>query len=93
MMHMVIPEFSSEAKEAAWWDTHHSEIEAEMRRRVKQERLLAVTKLKRPKADYMEDLAQRVASEINERAAKMTPDKRAKADSETRKIARTPFRD
>jgi antitoxin HicB len=32
-------------------------------------------------------LAERVANEINERAAKMAPDERAKADSETAKIA------
>ncbi len=32
-------------------------------------------------------LAERVANEINDRAAKMTPEERAKADSETGKIA------
>ena len=56
-----VPKFSSEAEEAAWWDAHRSEIEAEIR--------------------------QRVATEINERAAKMTPQERAQADSETQKIA------
>jgi hypothetical protein len=48
---------------------------------------VAVAKLKRPKEDQFEELAERIATEINERAAKMTPEERAKADSETKKIA------
>jgi hypothetical protein len=48
---------------------------------------MAVAKLKRPKEDRFEDLAERIAAEINERAAKMSPDDRAHADSETKKIA------
>ena len=48
---------------------------------------MAVAKLKYPKEDRLERLAERVANEINERAAKMTPEERAKADSETAKIA------
>lgn len=48
---------------------------------------MAIAKLKRPKADRLEELAERIAAEINERATKMTPEERAQADSETRKIA------
>jgi hypothetical protein len=48
---------------------------------------MAVAKLKYPKEDRLERLAERVANEINERAAKMTPEDRAEADSETAKIA------
>lgn len=48
---------------------------------------MAVAKLKRPKVDRLEELSERIAAEINERAAKMTPEDRAQADSETRKIA------
>ena len=48
---------------------------------------MAVAKLKRPQEDRFEELAERIAAEINERATKMTPEQRAKADSETRKIA------
>ncbi len=48
---------------------------------------MAVAKLKRSKDDRLEELAQRIAADINERAAKMTPEKRAQADSETKKIA------
>ena len=48
---------------------------------------MAVAKLKYPKEDRLERLADRVANEINARAAKMTPEDRAKADSETAKIA------
>jgi hypothetical protein len=48
---------------------------------------MAVAKLKYSKEDRLERLAERVANEINERAAKMTTEERAKADSETAKIA------
>ena len=48
---------------------------------------MAVTKLKRQKEDRLEELAERFATDINERAARMTPEKRAQADSETKKIA------
>jgi hypothetical protein len=48
---------------------------------------MAVAKLKRPKEDRFEELAERIASEINECAAKMTPERRARADSETKKIS------
>jgi hypothetical protein len=47
---------------------------------------MAVAKLKRLKEDRLENLADRIAAEINERAAKMTSKERAKADSETKKI-------
>lgn len=48
---------------------------------------MAVAKLKRPKEAQFEELAERIAEEINQRAAKMTPRERAQADSETKKIA------
>lgn len=32
---VIVPRFSSEAQEAAWWDSHRSEVEAEIRRRMK----------------------------------------------------------
>jgi hypothetical protein len=35
----------------------------------------------------LRNLAGRTAADINERAARMTPEKRAQADSETKKIA------
>ncbi len=47
MKQVVIPKFSSEAKEAAWWDEHRSEIEAEIRQRVKQKRPLTLGNLLR----------------------------------------------
>jgi len=42
---MVIPKFSSEAEEARWWDTHRSEIEAEIRQRMKQKRPMTLASL------------------------------------------------
>src|SRR6202171_2218791 len=45
MKQAVIPKFSSEAEEAAWWDAHRSEIEAEIRQRMKQKRPLTLGNL------------------------------------------------
>jgi predicted DNA binding CopG/RHH family protein len=45
MKQAVIPKFSSEAEEAAWWDAHRSEIEAEIRQRMKQKRPLTLGSL------------------------------------------------
>ncbi len=47
MKQAVIPKFSSEAEEAAWWDSHRSEIEAEIRQRIKQKRPLTLDSLLR----------------------------------------------
>jgi predicted DNA binding CopG/RHH family protein len=117
MKQAIIPKFSSEAEEAAWWDAHRSEIEAEIRQRLKQKRPLTLGALlqgARPSQPITlrigkEDLgnAHRLAArkglgyqtyikmllrealstEINKRSAKMTPKDRARADSETRRIA------
>jgi len=48
---------------------------------------MSLAKLKRSKEDQFEEFAERIASDINERAAKMTSEERAQADSETKKIA------
>jgi predicted DNA binding CopG/RHH family protein len=45
MKQVVVPKFSSEAEEAAWWDTNRSEIEAEIRRRMKQRKPLTLSNL------------------------------------------------
>lgn len=42
MKKVVIPKFSSEAQEAAWWDRHRSEIEAKIRQRMKQKQPLTL---------------------------------------------------
>jgi predicted DNA binding CopG/RHH family protein len=42
MKQAVIPKFSSEAEEAKWWDAHRSEIEAEIRQRMKQRKPLTL---------------------------------------------------
>jgi predicted DNA binding CopG/RHH family protein len=39
MKRVVVPKFSSEGEEAAWWDAHRSEVEAEIRRRMKRKPL------------------------------------------------------
>ncbi len=113
----VVPKFSSEAEESVWWDAHRSEIEAEIRRRMKQKRPLTLGSLlqgakpsqpvtlriatkdletarrlaARKGVGYQTYikmlLREALADEINERAAKMTPIERARADSETRRMA------
>jgi predicted DNA binding CopG/RHH family protein len=45
MKQAVIPKFTSEAEEAAWWDAHRTEIEAEIRQRMKQKRPLTLGSL------------------------------------------------
>ena len=47
---------------------------------------MAIAKLKRQKENKLDELAERIAGEINVRAAQMTREERAKADAETRKI-------
>lgn len=51
-----------------------------------QKESMAVAKLKRPKEAKLEELAERLATEINERASKMNPGERAKSDLETQRI-------
>jgi hypothetical protein len=75
----VVPAFPTEAEEAGWWDAGRSEVELEIRQRMKQK-------------GRFDDLAERTATEINERAAEMTSEERARADSETIKIATQVYR-
>lgn len=48
---------------------------------------MAEAKLKRPKEGQFEKLADGIATEINERVIRITPEERARADFETKKIA------
>lgn len=45
MKQATIPKFSNETEEAAWWDSHRSEIEHEIRLRLKQKRPLTLNNL------------------------------------------------
>src|SRR5271157_5683527 len=45
MKQAVIPKFTSEAEEAAWWDAHRTEIEAEIRQRMKRKQPLTLGSL------------------------------------------------
>lgn len=90
----MIPKFSSEEKEAAWWDADRSDLEAETRRRMALARAASETKhpaviarIRRSGEDELEELAHRIADEISDHANGMTQERRAKADAETRKIA------
>ena len=44
---VAIPKFSNEAQEARWWDAHRSEVESEIRHRMKQKRPLTLGTLLR----------------------------------------------
>lgn len=48
---------------------------------------MGTAKLREPQENRFEELAERIAAEINERAAKMTPEMRERADAQTKKIA------
>jgi hypothetical protein len=48
---------------------------------------VALAKRKPAQENRLEELAERIAAEINERASKMGPEDRARADAETKKIA------
>jgi hypothetical protein len=50
---------------------------------------MATAKLRRPQEgqDQIEEMAERFARDIDRRASTMTPEARAKADAETKKIA------
>jgi predicted DNA binding CopG/RHH family protein len=73
MKQVAIPKFSSEAKEAEWWDARRPEIEMEIRRRMKQKptvtlgqviqgaKLSQPVTLRIPKADL--ETARRLAAE------------------------------
>ena len=70
MRERVIPKFSSEAKEAEWWDAHRSEIEAEIRQRMKQKRPLTLgSLLRRTKAS--QPITLRISKEDLETARRL----------------------
>ena len=70
MKQVAIPKFSSEAEEAGWWDTHRSEIEAEIRRRMKQERPLTLGNLRRG-AKHSQPVTLRIPKEDLEAARRL----------------------
>ena len=69
MKQVVIPRFSSEAEEAAWWDRHRSEVEIEIRRRMKHKRPLALGNLQRAKPS--EPITLRIPKEDLETARRL----------------------
>ena len=70
MKQAVIPKFSSEAEEAAWWDTHRSEIEAEIRQRMKQKRPLTLDSLLQG-ARHSQPVTLRIPTEDLEKARRL----------------------
>jgi len=74
MKQVVIPKFSSEAKEAAWWNAHRSEIEAEIRQRVKQKPPLTLGSLLRG-ANPSQPVTLRIPKEDLETARRLAAEK------------------
>ena len=70
----AIPKFSSEAEEAAWWDAHRSEIEAEIRQRMKQSRPLRLDSLLRG-AKASQPITLRIAKEDLDTARRLAAQK------------------
>ncbi len=70
----TIPKFSSEAKEAAWWDAHRSEIEAEIRQRMKRKRPLTLSQLL-PGAVTSQPITLRIAKDDLETARRLAAHK------------------
>jgi predicted DNA binding CopG/RHH family protein len=64
---VVVPKFSGEAEEAEWWDAHRSQVEAEIRRRMKQKRPLTLGGLLR-KEKPTQPVTLRIAREDLETA-------------------------
>jgi predicted DNA binding CopG/RHH family protein len=74
MKQAVIPKFSSEAEEAKWWDAHRSEIEAEIRQRMKQKRPLTLASLLRG-AKSSQPITLRIPKEDLETARRLAAQK------------------
>jgi len=70
MKKAVIPKFSSEVQEAAWCDAHRSEIEAEIRQRMKHKQLLTLGNLLQG-AQPSQPITLRVSSEDLETARRL----------------------
>lgn len=70
MKQVVVPEFSSAADEAAWWDKHRSDIEAEIRRRMKQRKSLTLSTLPQ-RREPSQPITLRIAREDLEMARRL----------------------
>ena len=70
MRRAVIPRLLGEAEEAEWWDRHRSEIEAEIRRRIKQKKPLTLDHLLRG-AKPSQPVTLRIAKEDLETARRL----------------------
>jgi hypothetical protein len=79
MKQVVIPKVSSEAEEAAWWDRHRSEVEIEIRRRMKQKRPLTLGNLQRAKPSQPICILSLSCSRFGKRAGFAIPPKSCQA--------------
>jgi predicted DNA binding CopG/RHH family protein len=71
---IAIPKFSSETEEATWWDAHRSEIEAEIRQRMKQKRPLTLGSLLHGEKPS-QPVTLRIATKDLERARRLAAQK------------------
>jgi predicted DNA binding CopG/RHH family protein len=69
----IIPKFANEAEEAAWWDSHRSDVEAEIRRRVQRKPLTLAGLLK--KEQPSQPITLRIAKEDLETARRLAAER------------------
>lgn len=75
MKQAAIPKFSSEAKEAEWWDSRRPEIEMEIRRRMKQRPTVTLGKVIQG-AKLSQPVTLRIAKADLETARRLAAEKR-----------------
>jgi predicted DNA binding CopG/RHH family protein len=73
MKQAVIPRFANEAEEAAWWDSHRSDVEAEIRRRMRRKPLTLAGLLKKEKPS--QPITLRIAKEDLETARQLAAER------------------
>lgn len=70
---MVVPKFASEREEAAWWDAHRSEVESEIRRRMRKKPLTLQDLLNKEKPS--QPVTLRIAKEDLETARRLASER------------------
>lgn len=75
MKQVAIPKFSSQAEEAAWWDSHRAEVEAEIRRRIKNRPRVTLGNLLHNRAKASQPITLRIAKDDLDTARRLAAKK------------------
>jgi predicted DNA binding CopG/RHH family protein len=73
MKQTVIPRFANEAEEAAWWDAHRSDVESEIRRRMRRKPLTLEGLLRKEKPS--QPVTLRIAKDDLETARRLAAER------------------